>query len=50
MIWQDAARAMFDSLRAITLADLMERACSGKNQELNEVLNHPIIPVFKDNH
>ena len=47
MIWQDAAQAMFDNLRAITLADLIERGCGGKSQELNEVLNHPIIPVFK---
>ncbi len=47
MIWQEAAQAMFDSLKAITLADLIERARGGKSQELNEVLNHPIIPVFK---
>jgi len=47
MIWQEAAQAMFDSLKAITLADLIERGCGGKSQELNEVLNHPIIPVFK---
>jgi len=47
MIWQEAAQAMFDSLKAITLADLIERARGGNSQELNEVLNHPIIPVFK---
>ena len=47
MIWQEAAQAMFDRLKAITLADLIERARCGKNQELNEVLNHPIIPVVK---
>jgi len=38
---------MFDSLKAITLADLVERSRGGKSQELNEVLNQPIIPVFK---
>jgi len=47
MIWQEAAQAMFDSLKAITLADLIERARDCKSQELNEILNQPIIPVFK---
>ena len=47
MIWQEAAQAMFDRLKAITLADLIERARAGNNQELNEVLNHPIIPVVR---
>jgi len=46
MIWQEAAQAMFDSLKAITLADLIKRGCDGKSRELNEVLNHPLIPFF----
>jgi DNA-binding IscR family transcriptional regulator len=40
MIWQEAAQALFDRLRAITLADLIERAGCGKSQELNEVFTH----------
>ena len=47
MVWQEAAQAMFDRLKGITLADLIERVCGGKTQELNKALNHPIIPVFK---
>ena len=47
MVWQEAAQAMFDRLKAITLADLIERVCGGKTQELNNALNHPIIPVLK---
>ena len=50
MIWQEAAQAMFDRLKAITLADLIERARAGNHQELNEVLNQPIIPVVKGEH
>jgi len=40
LIWQEAARAMFDRLKAITLADLVERARGGKSQELNKVFTH----------
>ena len=47
MIWQEAAQAMFDRLKAITLTDLIDRACASKTQELNEALNHPPIPVVK---
>ena len=46
-IWQEAAQAMFDRLKAITLMDLIDRACASKTQELNEALNHPPIPVVK---
>ena len=38
---------MLDRLKAITLADLIERVCGGKTQELSKALTHPIIPVFK---
>ena len=44
MVWQEA---VFDRLKPITLADLIERACGGKTQELNKAINHPIIAVIK---
>jgi Rrf2 family transcriptional regulator, iron-sulfur cluster assembly transcription factor len=37
MIWQEAAQAMFDRLKAITLADILGLAGCGKSQEPNEV-------------
>jgi DNA-binding IscR family transcriptional regulator len=47
MVWQEAAQAMLDRLKAITLADLIEQVCGGKTQELNKALNHPIIPIIQ---
>ena len=40
LIWQEAAQAMFDRLKAITLADLVERARGEKSQEIHEVFTH----------
>jgi Rrf2 family transcriptional regulator, iron-sulfur cluster assembly transcription factor len=47
MIWREAAQVMFDRLKAISLADLVERARAGQSQEIGEILNHPAIPVFE---
>jgi Rrf2 family transcriptional regulator, iron-sulfur cluster assembly transcription factor len=47
MIWREAAQAMFDRLKATTLADLIERAGGPKTQKLNDALQRPAIPVSK---
>ena len=40
MIWQEAAQAMFDRLKAITLADILGRAGCHKIQEVNGAFTH----------
>lgn len=36
LLWQEAYEAMFDRLKAVTLADLVERAEDMENQRLNQ--------------
>ena len=38
LIWKKASRAMFDTLKSVTLADMVEKAWMGKNKELSHVL------------
>ncbi len=45
MIWQEAAQAMFDRLKAITLADLIKRASDGNSQEPCDVFIHNLENV-----
>jgi Rrf2 family protein len=37
LIWKDASQAMFDKLKSITLADLVEKAKIAENLELSQV-------------
>lgn len=38
LIWREASRAMLDTLKSITLADLAEKADLAENQELSQAL------------
>lgn len=38
LIWKEASQAMFDTLRSVTLADLVEKAMTAENKELFHVL------------
>lgn len=38
LIWKEATQAMFNTLKSITLADLVEKARMAENQELPHVL------------
>ncbi|MGB8993416.1 MAG: Rrf2 family transcriptional regulator [Desulfobaccales bacterium] len=38
LIWKKASQAMFDTLKSVTLADMVEKAWMGKNKELSHVL------------
>jgi Rrf2 family protein len=38
LIWREASQAMLNTLKSITLADLVEKARLAENQELSQVL------------
>jgi Rrf2 family protein len=38
LIWKDASQAMFDKLKSVTLADLVEKAKVAENLELSQVI------------
>ena len=37
-IWKEASEAMFDKLKSVTLADLVEKARTAENKEISHVL------------
>ena len=37
-IWKEASQAMFDKLKSVTLADLVEKARTAENKEISHVL------------
>ena len=38
LIWKDASQAMFDKLKSVTLADLVEKARLAENMELSQII------------
>lgn len=38
LIWKDASQAMFDKLKSVTLADLVEKARMAENMELSQII------------
>lgn len=38
LIWKDASQAMFDKLKSVTLADLVEKAKIAENLEISQVI------------